>query len=371
MNTLYRDITTVKTNLTSKLSPLFLLLLAMLMLPACSSDDEQAVDQLKPVNVRMVFVAGAANGSMRALSEDEGTTSIKKEMVIRDLTVAIFDNTDLVIGYYSGATTSATAAVQTINITTHAATGCTVYAIANAGVGYFANCTTKAAYDAKKTSDPLLTSAADLGEANQAIMFGKATGQTIVEGANIGPIQMEHVCSKVNLVVKPDNTKNIKVTGWQLHHVPNGAYITDANTEAWGESFLDFTAVTGQEYTNETTVATYYLYQNYAGKNAASNSDENRNYQNAPATASYITVNAQTLAWQSVFRIYLGGKKLTEATDDYTDFNVYRNHNYTVTVEINGSNSTDVRITHTDIAPITFTATVTELTNDPRSLTFY
>lgn len=310
---------------------------------------------------------------MRGLADfDETATGVKKEMIIRNLTVAIFDNTGLAIGYYSDNMTDAQS-VQTIDITTHAATGCTVYAIANAGKDYFNDCTTKAQYDAKKTTT--LTSAEALGNANETVMFGKAVSQNIVQGATIGTIEMEHVCSKVDVYVEPKQSESITVTGWQLYHVPDGAYITDSNTSAWTDGFLDFTATTGQPVagTNPSTpqkIATYYLYQNYAGKVAGLTTEKDRNKDNAPTGASYLTIDAETVAWQSVFRVYLGGGKLTEATDDYTDFNVYRNRNYTVTVTINGSNNTDVRITHKDIMPITFTATVEALTTDDRTITF-
>ena len=352
-----------------RLSAVLILSFCLTLFVSCSSDDESGGEQPKPVTVHMVFVAGATNNVMRGLADfDETATGVKKEMIIRNLTVAIFDNTGLAIGYYSDNMTDVTQSVQTIDITTYAATGCTVYAIANAGKDYFADCSTKAMYDAKKTTT--LTSAEALGNANETIMFGKVTSVDITAGATIGTIEMEHVCSKVNLVVVPKNADGIKVTGWNLYHVPNGAFITDSNTSAWTGGFLDFTPVTGEKITAEQTVATYYLYQNYAGTNASSITELLRNVENAPADASYLTVNAETVAWQSVFRVYLGGGKLTETTDDYTDFNVYRNRNYTVTVTINGSNTTDVRITHTDIMPITFTATVEALTTDDRTITF-
>ena len=352
---------------------LMMAFLFMLSAVACSNDE--AYESYEPGNatVRLVFLPPTGEQSMRSISTDAD------EKKIRDLRVFIFDNTGVCIGYkYILANSDGNSAIA-VEIPTHEATNCTLYAMANVAETETDFQTLYGGKITKSEIDNLtmtIATAADLGNGNYLPMFGRTVSTiNITRSAtaqDIGKIEMEHVCSKVNLVVKPDNTKNIKVTGWQLHNVPKGAYITDTNTGVWSDGFLNFDAVTGQNYTSETTVATYYLYQNYAGKNAASNSDENRNYQNAPTTASYITVNAETLAWQSVFRIYLGGKKLTEATDDYTDFNVYRNHNYTVTVEINGSNSTDVRITHTDILPVTFTATVTAMTpvSDTTTLKF-
>ena len=343
---------------------MLLLLVAVVTVTACSNDEDSTAAQTEKVNVRMVFVAGAHTDAMRGLNDFDATaTTIKSENIMRDLTVAIFDNTGIVIGYYSDNVADVTQAVQTINITTHAAPNCTIYAIANAGKDYFNDCTTKAQYDAKKT--PTLSSGAALGQQDKVIMFGKVTGQNIATGVTIPQIQMEHICSKVDLIVIPKTSENITVTGWNLHNVPDGAYISDANTNAWTGGFLDdFTAVTGQTITTQPAnpVATYYLYQNYAGIQTGLTTEKDRNSTKAPTNASYLTINASSVVWESVFTVYLGGDALTgSASDDYNDFNVYRNYHYTVTVKIDGAEGPDVRISRTNILTVAISATVTAL----------
>lgn len=369
MNTVYRDITTMKTSLKSKLLNMLLLLVAVVTVTACSNDEDSTAAQTEKVNVRMVFVAGAHTDAMRGLNDFDATaTTIKSENIMRDLTVAIFDNTGIVIGYYSDNVADATQAVQTINITTHAAPNCTIYAIANAGKDYFNDCTTKAQYDAKKT--PTLTSAEKLGDADKVIMFGKVTSQNIATGVTIPQIEMEHICSKVDLYVEPiestDDNKDVTVTGWQLHHVPNGAYITDSNTGAWPTAdFLNFTAETGKTIVGcapsvPQLVKTFYLYQNYAGTVTGVTNEKERNSTNAPADATYLTIDASTIVWESVFTVYLGGEALTGvATDDFNDFNVYRNYHYKVYVKIDGAEGPDVRISRTNILTVAFKGIVT------------
>ena len=373
MNTVYRDITTMKTSLKSKLLNMLLLLVAVVTVTACSNDEDSTAAQTEKVNVRMVFVAGAHTDAMRGLNDFDATaTTVKNENIMRDLTVAIFDNTGIVIGYYSDNVADVTQAVQTINITTHAAPNCTIYAIANAVKDYFNDCTTKAQYDAKKT--PTLTSGAALGQQNKVIMFGKAENQNIVQGATIGIIQMEHICSKVDLIVIPKISENITVTGWNIHDVPDGAYITDANKSPWTGGFLDdFTAITGHNITTQPAdpVATYYLYQNYAGTVTGLTTEKDRNKNNVTTLTkpSYLTIDAKSMAWESVFTVYLGGGALTgAATDDFNDFNVYRNYHYTVTVKIDGAEDPDVRIEKTMIQPITITAVVGDWVDGTASL---
>jgi uncharacterized protein (TIGR02145 family) len=61
----------------------------------------------------------------------------------------------------------------------------------------------------------------------------------------------------------------------------------------------------------------------------------------------YLLIYAKTSSWHSVYRIYMGG--MTDADDpatDYSNFNVYRNKNYSYTVNINGSGQGDARVSY-------------------------
>ena len=93
-----------------------------------------------------------------------------------------------------------------------------------------------------------------------------------------------------------------------------------------------------------------------------SEKDRNKNNVTTLTKPSYLTIDAKSTAWESVFTVYLGGKALTgTATDNFNDFNVYRNYHYTVTVTINGAEGPDVRIDKTNILTVAFSATVTPL----------
>ena len=64
----------------------------------------------------------------------------------------------------------------------------------------------------------------------------------------------------------------------------------------------------------------------------------------APANATYLVIKAHTASWKSTYYVYLGGKTLSSATNtsyDYTDYTIYRNTDYKVTVTLSGSGSAE------------------------------
>ena len=64
----------------------------------------------------------------------------------------------------------------------------------------------------------------------------------------------------------------------------------------------------------------------------------------APANATYLVISAHTASCKSPYYVYLGGKELSSATNtsyDYTDYTIYRNTDYKVTVTLSGSGSAE------------------------------
>ena len=172
---------------------------------------------------------------------------------------------------------------------------------------------------------------------------------------------MEHVCSKIKMNIVP--ATGITITGYQLHHVPLSTYISDdkgytkykAGT-AWASpsgTYADFTAVTGLTATS-TVSNTFYMFENMVGTGSGSNTDQKERYAaKAAADASYLTVTAQTQAWKSTFNVYLGTVNITKSIaldgtltytssdEQYNNYDIYRNGEYTVTVNINGSGASE------------------------------
>ena len=283
------------------------------------------------------------------------------ENTVQDLTVYIFNSDGDVIGHNYSSYSIDSQSTISMSITTRAATGCTIYAVANAGPGTFSGVYNKASFDKQYTS---ITSghASDLAsQSDYAIMFGKMTPVSISSGANsLGTITLDRLLSKITFHIIPHNADTawpITITGYQLHNVPLKCYYSDTHDVNTTQltSYGDFYPVTptSDNTDGKTLTFTYYVYENQAGTNPAATNWKLRNKTNHTAKTSYLTVTAQTAIWKSTYYIYLGGKNLTASgtgssgsTYDYTDYNLYRNTNYTVTVNINGSGASedDVRV---------------------------
>lgn len=318
------------------------------MLQSCSENDIVSDDKA------VVVLSCKSTYSGSSAKQDSSVTraiSSSTEGYVQDLTVYIFNSSGDVIGSnYSSYTTASNTTIN-MSIITRPATGCTIYVVANAGSGTFSGVYNKTLFDQKYAS---ITGAANLQSDNTyPIMFGKVTGETITAGTNsLGTINVARLLSKItfNLVPKNKDTNYpITIDSYQLNHVPLNCYYVDTYTASTStlSSYGDFDAVspTTGNVDGNTLSFTYYVYENLAGTNSASTTWKLRNKTNRQPNASYLTVKAHTAIWKSKFYIYLGGKNLTTSdaspTYDYTDYNIYRNTNYTVTVNIYGSGSSE------------------------------
>jgi hypothetical protein len=338
-----------------------LFLMAIVFAVSSCSDENVGPDEaVVTLSCKSFYADSPANqnNSMRSAISTRAISG-STENIVQDLTVYIFNTAGDVIGHNYSSYSIDSQTTISMSITTRAADDCTIYAVANAGPGTFAGVYNKALFDEKYAS---ITSghAADLAtQSDYAIMFGKMTKVKISSGANsLGTITLDRLLSKITFKIIPKNTDTswpITITGYQLHHVPLSCYYSDTHDAVSTQltSYGDFAAVapTSDNTDGKTLTFTYYVYENQAGTNTAATNWNLRNKTNHPSNASYLTVNAQTAIWKSTYYIYLGGKNLTASdsgssgsTYDYTDFNIYRNTNYTVTVNINGSGASDVRV---------------------------
>ena len=325
-----------------------ILILVTAFVSSCTFDEstEEVAEHGSTATVRLTLKV--ADGPVtRSLSSTNENT-------VNDVAVLVFDSGGRLIGstYADGLSTTTS---TTATVTTRVATGCTVYAIANTGsVSNFTGVNTVEELNAKCTT---LTSAAALGDGNNVLMAGSASAD-ITAGTNSISVPIKHLCSKVNISIVPSS--GITVTGYQLCNAALGSYITDSHSSAGtavtapangsGNSYGNFDAVTLASPTAGTTVTppVYYVYENLAGSNSSCTTEQLRKSANAPLNSMYLLVYAKTSSWHSVYRIYLGGmtNASTPATD-LTNFNVYRNMNYTYTVNITGSGQSDARVTYT------------------------
>lgn len=319
------------------------------LLQSCSENDYPADDKAV-----VVLLCKSISSDIQTKQNNNITRAITSatEDYVQDLTVYIFNSNGDVIGSNYSSYSIASNTSITMNITTRAAKGCSIYVVANASSGKFTGIYNKTMFDNQYAT---ITNPDNLASGSTyPIMFGKAVGVDINVGTNSKSISVARLLSKITFNIVPKNATSaypITIGGYQLHNVPLNCYYSDVLTTPFS-SYGDFGAVTptANNTDGSTLSFTYYVYQNLAGTNSASTTWKLRNKTTAPSKASYLTVDASTAIWKSRFYIYLGGKVLTSAgaspTYDYSDYNIYRNTNYTVTVNINGSgaNEDDVRV---------------------------
>ena len=327
-----------------------LVMAAVVALSSCSADEASGdtmvtITVAAPPSAASPTVSAAKSGALtRAITAaDEGK--------IQDLLVLIFNDKDEIIGYTYGSYSLGSDGKVSVNVNTRKATGCTVYVVANAGttsdMGNFASVRTKSDFDALYA--PQLSSPDDLGNGSSLLMFGSRSGY---DTSKSGTVTLNRLSAKTELSIVVGS--GITLDSYQLCHAPLSAYYVDDKTTyvdnkptgtASPKGYGDFPVVPSSA-TATTVNATYYLYESLVGTGSNINSDgwKGRYKAKAPANATYLVIKAHTASWKSTYYVYLGGKELSSATSasyDYTDYTIYRNTDYKVTVTLSGSGSAE------------------------------
>lgn len=321
-----------------------LVMAAVVALSSCSAD-EAGGDTM--VTITVAAPPSAASPTVSAAKSGALTRAITAadEGKIQDLLVLIFNDKDEIIGYTYGSYSLGSDGKVSVNVNTRKATGCTVYVVANAGttsgMGNFASVRTKSDFDALYAQ---LSLPADLGNGSSLLMFGSRSGY---DTSKSGTVTLNRLSAKTELSIVVGS--GITLDSYQLCHVPLLAYYVDNKTSVTDlpkDDYGDFPVESPPSATATTVNATYYLYESLVGTGSNINSDgwKGRYKANAPANATYLVIKAHTASWKSTYYVYLGGKELSSVTStsyDYTDYTIYRNTDYKVTVTLSGSGSAE------------------------------
>lgn len=328
---------------------LITVLAVMTFMAACSSDDDANSNGSDMSLVHLSLRVQGNGAETRAISESNDRT-------ISNLLIFIFDKDGNIVNFdkdgnrapyqYAGSELGSPLTGNiTVNIWTKKLKNTTVYAVANVtGVSAFTGIKTKAEFDQLRTT--AISSATDINNE----MFGYIKDY---DTSTNGTIQLQRLCAKFNIDFVLAN--GVTLDDYQLCHVPNGCWysssdIADASSRPSASFFgtnIDFAKVTSNTTAsaNDTKVSReYYIYESLVGKGTNSNADgwTGRYGNNVAANASYLVIHAHSETWKSTFYVYLGGKVLPQDTPsdlssyDYTDYSIYRNANYKVTVNISG-----------------------------------
>lgn len=259
-----------------------------------------------------------------------------KETAIFDLSIFIFNSNGDVIGFTSqdfpnGEPTA-------VDVKTRKATGCSVYAIANAktlnkGTSPFDGVSTLSVFKAKYLS---FADANAPNNANCLLMMGVSSGFD-TSSAGSATITLKRLASRIDytITVKNDETIGfpIVVDSYQLCHVPTSTFYQQSDftnpSMPSSTTFADFDKVSTPissvaAATSSTSAGPYYVYAN-----ADPNPDPD------PSKETYLDIWAHSevqgaggtkyTVWKSNFKVEMPGKQ------------VLPNYHYKINIVINGS----------------------------------
>ena len=305
------------------------LLLLLCILAACSQQDLDQEEQ------GMVSLKVLASPGTKAGEGGTATATLPpKETNIFDLSIFIFNSNGDVIGFTSQDFSDGKPTAVVVK--TRKATGCSVYAIANAktlnnGKSPFDGVSTLSVFKAKSLS---FADANAPNNANCLLMMG-VSSDFDTSSAGSATITLKRLASRIDYTIAVNNDKTtdktigfpIVVDSYQLCNVPNATFYThddmanptlpDANIY---QNFSEQKTPVNSWDPNPTVSYEQYVYANPA-------KDETH--------ATYLLIKAHAQAssentakiWESVFKVYL----------KTTQYQILPNYHYTVNITIKGS----------------------------------
>ena len=293
----------------------YLLLLAFLLLSACSPSTQEGGDGM--VNLTVKAETSSSNEASATLPD--------KEKNIYDLTVYIFNAQGNTIGYASK--TFSNGVASSVTVPTRQASGCTLVTIANAiklngGTSPFVGVSTLA--DLRKQYHTF-SGVSDIMNEDCLMMVGQKTNVTTSTAKS--SISLQRLASRLDFTITVMDDKDtgfpIVVDSYQLCHAPLSAFYAPADMSAitlpQGAAYVD--------YTPQNKIANPYTAYVYA--NPASTAQD----------ATYLLIKAHSQVsptdtrkiWQSDFKVYLNG------ITGLADYKLLPNYHYSVNITVQGS----------------------------------
>lgn len=301
------------------------LLLLLCILAACSQQDLDLEEQ------GMVSLKVLASPGTKAGEGGTATATLPdKETDIFDLSIFIFNSNGDVIGFTSQDFSDGKPTVVVVK--TRKATGCSVYAVANAktlnnGTSPFDGVSTLSVFKAKYLS---FTDAKAPDNANCLLMMGVSSGFDTSSASSASPatITLKRLASRIDytIAVNNDNATGfpIVVDSCQLRNVPTSTLFlqSDFTSPSMPSSttFADFDKVSTpiSSVAAPTSAGTYYVYAN-----------------NGTSKETYLDIQAHSEVQGAGGTIYTVWKSNFQVK--MPDNHVLPNYHYKIDIVINGS----------------------------------
>ena len=311
------------------------LLLLLCILAACSQQDLDQEEQ------GMVSLKVLASPGTKAGEGGTATATLPpKEIDIFDLSIFIFNSNGDVIGFTSQDFSDGKPTAVVVK--TRKATGCSVYAIANAktlnkGTSPFDGVSTLSVFKTKYLSFADAKAPND----DQCLLMMGVSSNFDTSSASSATITLKRLASRIDYTITVNNEETtgfpIVIDSYQLCNVPNATFYThddmanpklpDANIY---QNFSEQKTLVNSWDPNPTVSYEQYVYANPV-KN-----ETNATYLLIKAHAQASSSNTAKI-WESVFKVYLKEVKQGEAL--MTKYQILPNYHYTVNITIKGSAS--------------------------------
>lgn len=283
--------------------------------------------------VNLTFKTESQTNFTRSMS-----STTDSENRIDCIAVLIFDSNGNLIGNifekYSTAKTSSFSA----SVPCRVSDKCTVCAVTNAPETLFTDVNTLTDFNNLYTA---ITTADDLDNGDNLIMFGRQTGVSVTGSGVSTEISLKRLAAKVTFNITASN--GFVVTGYRLCHVPMSSRVIEADSSNYNPSAVyGVSDYVGAQLSGSVNPV-FYMYESLAGTKTGAMSFSERNASNAATNASYLVIDAKDTASTHnmyAYTVYLGGT----SNSDYINYNILRNCNYTYAVNILGADTVDVRV---------------------------
>lgn len=301
------------------------LLLLLCILAACSQQDLDQEEQ------GMVSLKVLASPGTKAGEGGTATATLPaKETAIFDLSIFIFNSNGDVIGFTSKDFSDGNPTA--VDVKTRKATGCSVYAIANAktlnknGTSPFDGVSTLSVFKTKYLS---FADAKAPNDDKCLLMMGVSSNFDTSSASSASPatITLKRLASRIDytITVKNDKTTGfpIVVDSYQLCNVPTSTLYqqSDFTSPSMPSSttFADFDKVSTplSSVAAPTSASTYYVYAN--------NGTSKETYLDIQAHSEVQGAGTKYTVWKSNFQVKMPGN------------HVLPNYHYKINIVINGS----------------------------------
>lgn len=338
-----------------KIKQFIYLATALLVFGACSEDlntDRQSAGEtvtvgvsLQPSDMQQVELSGNPLSSALTVTRSVTALTDDAEKVINNLWVFEYVGGTYVRGQYLS-----TVDATKLNLDLSTATNANIYFVANVGQAAYKGQTLATETDFQNYSLSITDEASITPSAGYLPMFGAVTSVAVPGYFTSGAtVTMDYMVSRIDLTytVTGNMSAGFVLKQSRLINVPVSMYpyidsaISDAtHFPADGLTTQDFVRENLDESNTMGGTLTFYLPDNRRGE-GSNTAGSDAKLKGGIGDATAIQLIGYRDGDEITYNFYLGG-------DEFNDYNLKRNTKYTLTADLDGTSTGDLRVTKTE-----------------------